>query len=125
RFLQPLENFGECALRQRVEKVEHQRVLRQFKFARVGEHGCDLPTALLRRVVQANVLFRRAMQLRKQLHSYYFLKRILRSHQQRASLAGTEIDERESIELDGQACHHLPKQLRIGWLIRRMKQSQQ
>jgi len=50
---------------------------------------------------------------------------MLRSHQQRAPLAGTKIEKGKLIELDGQARHHLPKQSRLGRLIRRKKQSQQ
>src|SRR5260370_39298978 len=76
-------------------------------------------------MVDANIFFCRAMQLRNQLHSYNPLKWILRGHQQRSSLAGTEIDEGELFELDGEARHYLLKQSRVGRLIRGMKQSQQ
>src|ERR1035437_7094360 len=76
-------------------------------------------------MVRANILLCRAMQFGNQLHSYNPPKWILRSQQLRSSLAGTEIDEGEFIELDGQTRHHLPKQCRIGRLIGRMKHSQQ
>src|SRR5260370_40910321 len=118
RPLEPLQNFGQCALRQRVEKEEHEWIGWKSEIARGGEHGLDLHAALRRAPIVANVLLRRAMQFRNQLHSYNPLQWILRSHQQRSSLAGTEIDKGEFIELDGEPPHYLLKQTPAGRLIR-------
>src|ERR1700722_1855936 len=69
------------------------------------------------------------MQRRKQLHAHHAAEGIIRRHQQRASLAGTEIDEGKVFEVYArlllQRAEHFVKQRRFGGLVRRSENPEQ
>src|ERR1700728_4426187 len=126
--------FTHTRFRERIEEKNHKRIVGKGEFGRVGADRLERETFLRVASVLAQVLLRDLVQTGEKFHAYDAAERIVRRHQQGASLAGSEIDESEVAEVKNglvgsrrflQRVEHLVKRRRFGWLICGMEHAQQ
>src|SRR5437879_2818900 len=102
-----------------MKQEDQHRLGRKRELSRIPADCLNLPASPLLRREPTNILLGDRIQLRQQLNAYNPAKRILRRQQQRASLAGSNVDESDPTEIHVQRADDLAKQLRLDRLIRR------
>src|SRR6185369_12904252 len=111
--------------RERVEQVEHDRCIGEYEVPGVHAHRSNGETLLRIAAICADIFLGNMVQGRQQFHANDPLERIVRGHQQSATLAGTQVDKWELSEIDWESLHHLAKRTFLGSLIKRVERTDQ
>src|SRR5271168_4342567 len=86
-------------LRKRVEQIEHGWLVRKSELSRIRADRFQREALLRFASVLTEVLLSRLMQRGQEFHAHDAAKRIIRSHQQRASFSRAEVDEDEVVKV--------------------------
>src|SRR5258708_15231500 len=115
--------------RKRIEKIKDRWLERKRELSRIRADRFQREALLRFASILAQILLRSLMQRRQKLHAHDAAKGIVRSHQQRASFAGAQIDKDEVVKVRvaslTQSVEHFVEQCGLGWLVRRVESAEQ